>query len=96
MASFIMLCDAKKDALSPIIRQQVKPDSIVYMDTRRGYNALNVSEFMHYRINHSKRFVVKKNHINEIEAFWNQARRHMRKFNGVPKSHFHLFLKECE
>jgi len=20
----------------------------------------------------------------------------MRKFNGVPKDHFHLFLKECE
>ncbi len=31
-----------------------------------------------------------------IENFWNQAKRHMRKFNGVPKKHFHLFLKECE
>ncbi|MBM3548776.1 MAG: IS1595 family transposase, partial [Alphaproteobacteria bacterium] len=28
--------------------------------------------------------------------FWNQAKRHMRKFNGVPKAHFGLFLKECE
>ncbi|HJN25622.1 MAG TPA: IS1595 family transposase, partial [Rhodospirillales bacterium] len=26
----------------------------------------------------------------------NQAKRHMRKFNGVPKAHFGLFLKECE
>jgi len=25
-----------------------------------------------------------KNHINGIENFWNQAKRHMRKFNGVP------------
>jgi transposase len=25
-----------------------------------------------------------------------QAKRHMRKFNGIPKEHFHLFLKECE
>ena len=37
-----------------------------------------------------------KNHINGIENFWNQAKRHMRKFNGVPKEHFGLFLKECE
>ena len=27
---------------------------------------------------------------------WNQAKRHLRKYNGVPKEHFHLFLKECE
>ena len=36
------------------------------------------------------------NHINGIENFWNQAKRHLRKFNGVPKAHFGLFLKECE
>jgi len=35
-------------------------------------------------------------HINGIENFWNQAKHHMRKFNGVPKCHFPLFLKECE
>ena len=28
--------------------------------------------------------------------FWNQAKRHMRKFNGVPKAQFGLYLKECE
>jgi transposase len=38
----------------------------------------------------------KRNHINGIENFWNQANRHMRKFNGVPREHFPLFLKECE
>jgi len=37
-----------------------------------------------------------KNHINGIENFWNQAKRHMRRYNGIPKTHFHLFLKECE
>tara|TARA_B110000046_G_scaffold125824_1_gene132335 strand:- start:55 stop:303 length:249 start_codon:yes stop_codon:yes gene_type:complete len=57
---------------------------------------LNESECKHFRINHSKRFADKKNHINGIESFWSQAKRHMRKFNGVPKEHFRLFLKECE
>ena len=45
---------------------------------------------------HTQLFADKQNHINGIENFWNQAKRHMRKFNGVPKSHFPLFLKECE
>jgi len=88
--------DASSATLMPIIQKKVQPDSIVYSDCWRGYNVLDVSEFKHYRINHSKLFADKKNHINGIENFWNQAKRHMRKFNGVPKDHFHLFLKECE
>ena len=88
--------NAKADTLIPIIREKVKPDSIVYTDSFKSYNALDVSEFTHYRINHSKTFVNDKNHINGIENFWNQAKRHLRKFNGVPKEHFHLYLKECE
>ena len=41
-------------------------------------------------------FNQKQNHINGIENFWNQEKRHMRKFNGIPRQHFNLFLKECE
>jgi transposase len=88
--------DAKSKTLIPIIERKVIPDSIVYSDCWRGYNVLDVSDFKHYRINHSKLFAHKHNHINGIENFWNQAKRHMRKFNGIPKAHFALFLKECE
>ena len=88
--------DASGRTLIPIIEDRIMPDSIVYSDCWRGYDVLDVSEFKHYRINHSKMFVDKQNHINGIENFWNQAKRHMRKFNGVPAKHFPLFLKECE
>jgi len=88
--------DTKTNTLLPIIRSHIEPDSIVYTDCYRSYNVLDVSEFKHYRINHSKLFAKNHNHINGIENFWNQAKRHMRKFNGVPKEHFNLFLKECE
>ena len=88
--------DAKSRTLLPIIRDEIQPDSIVYSDGWWGYNALDVSEFKHYRINHSHLFANGRNHINGIENFWNQAKRHMRKFNGVPAKHFPLFLKECE
>ena len=88
--------DAKSSTLVPIIEKKVIPDSIVYSDCWRGYNTLDVTDFKHYRINHSKLFADRKNHINGIENFWNQAKRHMRKFNGIPKEQFQLFLKECE
>ena len=88
--------DTKSATLIPIIREKIKPDSIVYTDCYRSYNALDVSEFKHYRINHSELFAHKHNHINGIENFWNQAKRHLRKYNGLPKIHFHLFLKKCE
>jgi len=88
--------DAAGKTLMPIIKERVQPDSIVYTDCWRGYNVLDVSEFKHYRINHSVLFADQKNHINGIENFWNQAKRHMRKFNGIPAKHFPLFLKECE
>ena len=91
-----VIADTKAKTLMGIMQKQIKPDSIVYTDHYRSYNVLDVSEFKHYRINHSKLFADKQNHINGIENFWNQAKRHMRKFNGVPKSHFPLFLKECE
>jgi len=91
-----IIADAKSRTLMPIIRDKIQPDSIVYSDCWRGYNVLDISEFKHYRINHSKLFANEKNHINGIENFWNQAKRHMRKFNGIPAKQFELFLKECE
>ena len=48
------------------------------------------------RINHSKLFADKGNHINGIENFLNQAKLHLRRFNGIKKENFYWFLKECE
>ncbi len=58
--------------------------------------AILASLKLRFRINHSTHFAERQNHINGIENFWNQAKRHLRKFNGIPKAHFELYLKECE
>jgi transposase len=93
----VVIPDAKSTTLLPIIKERVKPDSIVYSDCLRSYDVLDVSEFHHRRVNHSKEYVdIARNHINGIENFWSQAKRHLRKYNGIPKEHFSLFLKECE
>ena len=91
-----MVPNARTATLMPIMERMIVPDSIVYTDGFSSYDALDVSAFHHVRINHSERFVDERNHINGIETFWNQAKRHLRRFNGVPKKSFHLFLKECE
>lgn len=92
----VIVPDAKKWTLMPVIKRKIQPDSVVYSDSMSSYNALDVSGFKHRRVNHSKEFVNEFSHINGIENFWNQAKRHLRKFNGVPQDQFHLYLKECE
>ena len=91
-----VVSDTKEMTLMPVIINKIAPDSIVYTDSYRSYNALDVSGFYHERINHSLLFSEGKNHINGIENFWNQAKRVLRKYNGIPKESFPLFLKECE
>jgi transposase len=67
----VMVPDAKQTTLLPIIWQKVVPDSIVYTDCLKSYDVLDVSEFRHERVNHSKEYVAKNgNHINGIENFW--------------------------
>ena len=83
----VIVPNAQPATLLPIICEKVKPDSIIYTDTYRSYEVLDISEFSHFRINHSTHFAENHNHINGIEHFWNQAKRHLRKFNGISNAH---------
>ena len=69
--------NAKTETLLPIIKEKVQPESVVYTDSFKAYKALDVSDFHHRRINHSTLFAEERNHINGIENFWNQAKRHL-------------------
>lgn len=92
-----MIPNAQALTLLSIVQDKVELDSIVYTDAFGSYDILDVAGFKHHRINHSKAFAAGHGrHINGIENFWNQAKRHLRKYNGIPREHFHLFLKECE
>jgi transposase-like protein len=68
----VIMPNARKDTLFPIIRQKMRPDSVVYTDSFPAYDILDVSEFHHARINHRERFVDRQRHINGIENFRNQ------------------------
>lgn len=91
--------DVSGETLMPIIEHKVYAESVVYSDSWGAYNALDVSDFHHQRVNHAETYVDdgnRRNHINGIENFWNQSKRVLRKYNGIPRKQFHLFLKECE
>jgi transposase len=87
-----MISDVQDKTLKAILENKIVPDSIVYSDTFPAYNVLDVSGFRHYRINRGKLFADRHNHINGIENFWNQVKRHMRRFNPIPKEHFYRKL----
>jgi transposase len=92
-----MIPNARAKSIMPIIKAKIKPDSIVYSDAFGTYDILAVEGFRHRRVNHRETFVAPTGpHINGIENFWNQAKRHLRKYNGIPRQNFNLFLKECE
>ena len=55
--------DVKSATLISILEQKVIPDSIVYTDSWHSYNVLDVSDFHHVRINHSKLFAKGRSHI---------------------------------
>ncbi len=82
--------------LTPIIEGRVDPDSIAHTDTFKVYNALGVNGFHHHRPNHSRLSAEQADHINGTGNFWNQAKRHLRRFSGIRPEHFYWFLKKRE
>ena len=92
----VMIPNVRKTTLLPIMKRRIRPDSLVYTDAMRSYDTLHTSGFRHLRIDHGKGFGRGRSHINGIENFWSQAKRHLRRFNGIPRHSFHLFLAECE
>ncbi|ENX0797228.1 IS1595 family transposase, partial [Neisseria gonorrhoeae] len=46
--------------------------------------------------NRSEEFADRRNHINGIGNFWNQAKRALRKYNGIDRKPFPPFLKGWE
>lgn len=92
-----IVADCTREELMPIIKGKVLEGSTVYTDGWKSYDGLILYGYKHKRIFHHKNeFARKRNHVNGIESFWSYAKRRLRKFNGVPKDKFLLYLKESE
>jgi len=91
-----MVRDTRDETSAPVSSTRARPDSVVYTETPGARKVLDVSGLRHQRILRRARSATRRAHIDSIENFWSQAKRHLRRYNGIPRHHFHLFLKECE
>ncbi len=85
--------------LQAIIERIVSENAEINSDGWKGYDGLvDVGYDKHYRVNHSKDEFsdFHGHHVNGIENFWSFTKRRMQRKNGVRKTYFELFLKECE
>lgn len=85
--------------LQTIIEHTVSINAEINSDGWRGYDGLvDVGYDKHYRVNHGNNEFsdFKGHHVNGIENFWSFTKRRMQRKNGIRKTYFELFLKECE
>lgn len=90
----VLLREQQRDPAAP--DQGPRLDAIVYADSGIGRGALDVAAFFHQRVDEARRSTQGRPQIDSIESFWSQCKRHLRRYNGIPRQNFHLFLKECE
>ncbi len=89
--------DVSRKTLRRIIRTRVIPESAIYSDSFRSYNGLVLDGFKHYRIDHDSGFINEgRSHINGIENFWGYAKTKLKRYYGVSREHYYLYLKEME
>lgn len=81
--------------LLSIIQRHTKPGSLYYTDDWHAYSSLSIRG-NHVVIRKEKGRPKGRNHLNGIEGFWSFAKNWLYQYRGVPKHHFHLYLKEIE
>jgi len=82
--------------LTSVAPNVITPDSVVFTDEPNQDQTLDVNECHQERVSANAAIEQEKYAIGEAENFWNQTKRILRKYNGIPKNTFPLFLKECE
>lgn len=92
-----IVANCTKEELLPVIKGKIITGSTIYTDSWTSYDSLVLYGYKHKRIYHGENeFARGRNHVNGIESFWSYVKRRLRKFNGVPKHKFLLYLKESE
>lgn len=91
----IMTENEQKDCVK-LIRERVMPLSCIYSKQGKEYFQLDSSGFENYRVPADRSLQNNKYHIDTIENFWKRSERYMKKYKGIAKENFPLFMKECE
>jgi len=79
----------------PLLLGHTHPGSLYYTDDWHAYTSLSVRG-NHVVISKVKGQPKGRDHINGIEGFWSYAKHWLYQYRGVPRTTFHLYLKEIE
>ena len=86
-----------RETLRAVIHQKVPKGSTIYSDQFSSYDGLITEGYWHYRIHHSDGFATsRRRHINGIENFWGYAKTKLKRYSGISRNQFLLYLKEME
>ena len=88
--------DTKKRTLMPIVEAKVLPETMVYTDEYRPYEALGEKGYKHERVPHAEKvYVVGNVHTNTIEGFWSLLKRGISGvYHSVSERHLQRYLNE--
>lgn len=87
----------KTNTLIPLVFDHTKPGSLYYSDDWHAYTWLSIKgDHIVVKKEQGMPKAKGKNHINGIEGFWSFSKSWLYQYRGIPKHHFHLYLKETE
>ncbi len=91
--------NVKSSTLIPIIKRVVDKSATIHTDDWRGFKQLSKGGYLRFAVNHSAGVFFNREtytHTGHVDAFWGRAKQRYLELNGIPRSTFHLFLKERE
>ena len=77
-AFFEKVNNRKATTLKEVLLRRVNPETVIISDSWKAYKNLEEMNFIHFKINHSKKFVdplCSEIHIQKIKSTWNLLRR---------------------
>ena len=84
-----------RETMMPFITKYTKTGSLYYTDDWFVYTFLPISGNQMVVLKEKGR-PKGRNHLNWIEGFWSFAKHWLYQYRGIPRSYFHLYLKEME
>lgn len=90
-----VIANASSAMLYPIIEHNVVPDIFVYSDCWKATTCWNMLAFKHFGSTASSCLPRTATTSTASRISTNNAKCHMRRFNGIPKTRFPFYLKEC-
>ena len=80
------------------IKNHIKPGSVIYSDSWRGYNRDELIEagFSHFTVNHRYNFIDPETAANtqKVERLWGSAKWRNKKHRGTARHHLESYLAE--